>query len=148
VCRHQCADISVQTSVRRSPPHATQAADQAESICDQSSWLLLLLLLMLLLLLSMSLQVLKASSSSSPLVVSGDTGLNTLGVAATVHALGLGDAVSRLCCLEASSRHTCQFLHTSEHKLHSTILTITGSRSGSHFFPPCCPTPCLLVLLA
>lgn len=39
------------------------------------------------------LQVLKASTTHSPLVISGDAGLNTLQLAATVHALGLRDEV-------------------------------------------------------
>jgi hypothetical protein len=41
-------------------------------------------------------QVLKAAGSCAPLVVAGDVGLNTLRVAATVHALGLQDQVGFL----------------------------------------------------
>jgi hypothetical protein len=40
--------------------------------------------------------VLKASLTANPLVVTGDVGLKTLRVAATVHALGLQDEVGFL----------------------------------------------------
>lgn len=46
-------------------------------------------------------QVLQASGSHAPLVVSGDVGLNTLRVAATVHALGLEEEVSYICMAPA-----------------------------------------------
>jgi hypothetical protein len=41
--------------------------------------------------------VLKAAATTKPLLVSGDVGLKTLRMAATVHALGLQDEV----CIDA-----------------------------------------------